>query len=230
MTPMDPDTTPADTSAPEPGEPDGGPAPRGQGRTLLLGAALVAAVLVVAVVVVTAGGQDVPDAPEDVAVIEGSIEGTAEPGLGLTDAVAELPDATLEGFGDGAATPVADLLGGRPLVLNFWATWCAPCVAEMPDLQRLHDAGGDAVHLVGINTQDAAVNAEPFVDELGITYDLLVDRDGSYFNATGSFGMPTTLLVHPDGRVAYRHTGPITFGQLAELVAEHLDVDGPVDS
>lgn len=213
------------TDAPEP-DPGSDPTPvqprpwsGAPQRTVLLALAVVMAV--VAVGVLADRGAQAPQPSQGVAA------GTTEPvegAFGLTDAVAELPDATLAGFAGGEDVAVGDLLGGAPLVLNFWATWCAPCVAEMPDLQRLHELAGQDVRLIGVNTQDAEVNAQPFVEDLGITYELLVDRDGAYYTATGSFGMPTTLFVRPDGRVAYRHTGVLTLEQAAQLLDEHLGV------
>jgi cytochrome c biogenesis protein CcmG, thiol:disulfide interchange protein DsbE len=195
-------------------------------RTVVVGLVLVVAAIGVAIAV-TAASREAPvggAAPQggDPTDLAGAPTGSAP--MGLTDVVAELPDATLEGWAGAEDVPVADLLGGPPLLVNFWATWCAPCVAEMPDLQAVHEAAGDDLRMVGVNTRDAAVNAEPFAEDLGITYDLLVDRDGAYFTDTGGFGMPTTLFVRPDGAVAYRHTGPLSREQLVDLLAEHLDV------
>lgn len=199
-------------------DPEG--AGRGISRTIAIGIAVVLTMLVVSALALGSDSSD-SEIPEDLSVLDPPV--TPE-GLALTDAVDELPDHTLTRFGGEGQIPVRDYLGGPPLVLNFWATWCAPCVAEMPDFQTVHEAAGDDFRLVGINTKDAPSNAEAFVDELGISYDLAVDRQGDYFNATGSFGMPTTLFVTPDGGVAYRHTGPLTIQQMVDLLAEHLDV------
>lgn len=201
------------------GNPTGGG--RGISRTMALGIAVVLTLLVVAAVAVGAGTSE-SEIPEDLTVLDPD---ATPDGLALSDSVDELPDHTLTRFGGEGEIPVSDYLGGAPVVLNFWATWCAPCVAEMPDFQRVHEAAGEDLRLVGINTQDASINAEPFVQELGITYDLAVDRDGDYFTATGGFGMPTTLFVTPGGDVAYRHTGPLTIQQMTDLLAEHLGVD-----
>lgn len=190
------------------------PAPRGQGRTLLVGGGIGLVILLLVVAALTRSGDGVVDQPS----------AGPTPGFGLTDAADSLPDATLGGFAGGPEVAVADLLGGAPVIVNFWATWCPPCVAEMPDLQALHEAGDGAFRMVGINTQDAAVNAEAFIAELGVTYEQAVDIDGSYFTATGGFGMPTTLFVRPDGRITFRQTGPMTLSQMQDLLAEHLDV------
>lgn len=222
MTPMDPADKEFDDLEGTSG--DRAPSSRGTAVTVLGGLAVVLVVLLGAVVLAESGSDDaVPDdpVPDDLSVLDPA---ATAGGLTLTDAVEELPEFTLTEFGGDGEVPVADFLGGPPLVINFWATWCAPCVAEMPDFQTVHEAGGEDFRLLGINTQDAEVNAEPFVEELGITYDLAVDRSGEYFTLTGGFGMPTTLFVTPDGVVVHRHTGPLTLTQMTDLLAEHLDV------
>jgi cytochrome c biogenesis protein CcmG, thiol:disulfide interchange protein DsbE len=109
--------------------------------------------------------------------------------------------------------------------VNFWASWCAPCVKEMPDFQRFSEELGDRVPLLGVNVQDAPSNAQAFVDELGITYDLATDPRGELYTDVRGFGMPTTLFVDAEGTIVYRHTGPLDTAQLRALVGEHLGVE-----
>ncbi|MEE8600824.1 TlpA family protein disulfide reductase [Euzebya tangerina] len=200
------------------------PSSAGAGRTIAVGALIVIILLGGAVLLL--GGDDQADMPDNIAdLLDPSATPDQPPGsLDLTDAVGALPEFDLTEFGADEVVGATSFLGDRPVVLNFWATWCAPCVAEMPDFQEVHEAGSEAFRLVGINTMDAQINAVPFVEELGITYDLATDETGEYFNLTGGFGMPTTLFVEPDGSVAYRHTGPLTIEQMTELLDEHLDV------
>ena len=197
-------------------------APRGPNRTLILVVVLLLVVVgTVMVVAVNVGDDTTQPAPGDLA---GLMSGAGD----LTDIAQPpptLPDTTLEALADAPAVRLADLLDGRPLVLNFWATWCAPCVAEMPDLQLLHEAAGDDVHVVGVDTQDSPLNAEPFVEELGITYTLARDPGGELFTELNGFGMPTTLFVAADGAIRYRQTGPMTYEQMLSLVTEHLGIE-----
>lgn len=184
------------------GDPDARPPPRARrglgavGRTVLLAIAVVAAFFAGLAGVALVSGDD-PEGDET------------------------LPGATLEGFGDGPPVATADY-AGEPLVVNFWATWCPPCVEEMPDLQRVHEAVGHEVALLGVNVRDAPSNAEPFVDELGITYDLAVDADGDYYREVGSEGMPTTLVVAADGAIVARRTGALTAEELLGLLADEF--------
>ncbi|MBW3620263.1 MAG: TlpA family protein disulfide reductase [Actinobacteria bacterium] len=134
-----------------------------------------------------------------------------------------LPDVELARL-DGEGSVAMDELGG-PAVLNFWATWCAFCVEEMPDLEEAHQAVGDDVRFVGIDREDPNVEAAlALASETGVTYDLVADPDGSFFRAVKARGMPTTVFVDADGVIRYRHAGPLTRDQLLELVEEHLGV------
>lgn len=206
------------------GSPDTGvepPRPRGSGArtTLLLGLALGGALLVGAFGVSVLGDQRAPEGDGGVliesrpALEDRAPATTREP----------LPDVPLEGFG-GEDAPAVDLAAyrGAPLVVNFWASWCVPCVEEMPDFQRFSQERGAEVALLGVNVQDAPANAQAFVEELGITYDLASDPGGDLYTAVRGFGMPTTLLVDPEGTIVYRHTGPLDAEALGALVDEHL--------
>jgi cytochrome c biogenesis protein CcmG, thiol:disulfide interchange protein DsbE len=134
-----------------------------------------------------------------------------------------LPDAVLATLaGDGEVDPRD--YAGTPLVMNFWATWCAPCVAEMPEFQQAFEELDGRVAFLGVNLQDDTAAAQRFADELGITYDLAEDG-GDYFTAISGFGMPTTLLVDADGTIVYRHTGALELDDLRDLLAEHLGVE-----
>ncbi|MFP5309757.1 MAG: TlpA family protein disulfide reductase [Actinomycetes bacterium] len=156
-------------------------------------------------------------------------EGTGAPGGGATPITAfesgePLPEAEFPVLGDRDTLVSTADWRGTPTVVNFWATWCAFCVEEMPDLEAAHQQLGDAVRFVGIARQDNVDKALTLADETGVTYDLLEDGPGTYFNEVGARGMPTTLFVDAAGAIVYRHTGPISAEQLVELVAEHLDV------
>jgi cytochrome c biogenesis protein CcmG, thiol:disulfide interchange protein DsbE len=131
-----------------------------------------------------------------------------------------VPDVTVEHF-DGSSVSLADH-AGEPLVINFFASWCGPCVAEMPDLEAVHRERAGAIRMIGVNTQDAPADARALVDETGVTYDLVWDPDGELFREFGVVGMPSTFLVDRDGRIVYRHAGILTAATLGALIDEHL--------
>lgn len=88
-----------------------------------------------------------------------------------------VPPLEVEAF-DGSTVSLQDY-AGTPMVVNFWASWCPPCIAEMPDLEAIHQSAGDRLAFVGVNTQDTPEEAAEMVDQTGVTYDLVRDPDGS---------------------------------------------------
>ncbi|MBW3576763.1 MAG: TlpA family protein disulfide reductase [Actinobacteria bacterium] len=113
-------------------------------------------------------------------------------------------------------------LRGDVVVVNFWASWCAPCREEQPDLNQVHAAYADrGVSFLGVAIKDNHSNAESYVAELGVPYDSLVDADGSYgasFGEVGPSALPATILVDHEGRVAARIFGRTTAEELSSLL------------
>ena len=102
-----------------------------------------------------------------------------------------------------------DLADGKPVVVNFWASWCAPCVAEHPLLVELVRQTG--VRLVGINHKDAAVNARRFLGRYGNPFAIVgVDSDGRASIEWGVYGMPETFVLDGRGRIVFKHVGPLS--------------------
>jgi len=102
---------------------------------------------------------------------------------------------------------------GSPVLLNVWATWCAPCRKEMPDLQRLHEryeARGLRVVGVSIDAPGADAAVHDFLAEFGITYTILRDPEDRISSLLQSPGVPVTLLIDAGGIVRWRHLGPVT--------------------
>lgn len=130
------------------------------------------------------------------------------------------PDLELAEF-DGGTVRLADFQG-KPLVVNFWASWCVPCLAELPGFVRIHQANKNAVAFLGINLADDPGSAEAVREQTGITYPLARDPDGSAFEAFGGFGMPTTVFVSPQGTVIELYTGELTAEALAEGIARYF--------
>ncbi len=111
---------------------------------------------------------------------------------------------------------------GRPMVINFWASWCGPCYAEAPHLEAAWQRHGEDVAFVGVQTQDRNARAagRAFVDQFDLTFPNAIDDDSRTSIAFGLFGVPETFFVHADGTVAYKHAGPVTTALLDEKIAE----------
>ena len=113
-------------------------------------------------------------------------------------------------------------LKGQVSLVNVFASWCIPCRAEHPLLRRL--ARGGTVPVFGLNYKDKPAEAAAFLDQLGDPYERTgADLDGRVAVDWGVYGVPETYVVGPDGKIAYRHTGPMTqdvvFNQIFPLLS-----------
>lgn len=112
---------------------------------------------------------------------------------------------------------------GAVVVLNVWASWCAPCRAEAPDLQEVWSATQDGgVQFVGLNTRDSDASAAGFVRSYGLTYPQLVDSDGRlqllFRDTLPPQAIPSTVVLDKDGRVAARALGAVSQSELLGLI------------
>jgi thiol-disulfide isomerase/thioredoxin len=174
---------------------------------LLLAAAMVVAAL--ALLVHLALRPSMPAAT----VVEGSARvGQAAPRVELPDLEAGSRQVRL-----------ADLRG-RPAVVNFWASWCPSCAAEMPAFERVHQRLGQRVAFLGIDQRDRREPALALANQTGVSYRLAFDPAGRSFDAFGGVGMPTTVLLRADGTVAEIVSGQLDEATLARKLHDHLSV------
>ncbi len=118
------------------------------------------------------------------------------------------PDFTLQDIG-GRAHRLADL-HGKVVFLNVWATWCPPCREEMPSMERLYRRllGKDFVMLAVSEDETGATAVVPFVNQMGITFPVLIDPEGLVSQRYGVTGYPETFVIDRDGRVIQHIIGP----------------------
>lgn len=139
----------------------------------------------------------------------------------LTNAATVLPDFVLSDL-NGVPRPISDW-SGQPILINFWATWCAPCRREMPLLQKLHEEfGNDGLQVIGIAI-DRAPDVSAFTMETGITYPILVGQEDA-IEVTDGFGLdflglPFTVLVDQDGQILKIQLGELHADDLKLIVA-----------
>jgi cytochrome c biogenesis protein CcmG/thiol:disulfide interchange protein DsbE len=165
-------------------------------RVLLIGLAVVAPL--VAVLVMNLG--------RDPHMIGSPLVGRAAPDFALSPL-------------DGSAPVTLANLRGKPVVLNFWATWCVPCFEEHPVLVGTARRLGDRVRFVGVIYQDSADTVKSFLARQGSSYPTLMDPGGRTAIAYGVFGVPETYFIDPSGKIAAKQVGPLDEGTLAQKLA-----------
>jgi cytochrome c biogenesis protein CcmG, thiol:disulfide interchange protein DsbE len=125
---------------------------------------------------------------------------------------------------NGSGTVSHDDLLGRPVILNFWASWCIPCRREMPLFERMHQRFSDEVTIIGVDVKDAEINAKEFVDEYDITYEILRDPEAKLAGRLEVDPLPQTFFVDANGRLS----GDPVLGEISEeeLLARIEDLSG----
>lgn len=132
----------------------------------------------------------------------------------------EAPAVQVAALGSGPALTDAMLREPGVKLVNFWASWCAPCRAEHPVLKALSAEG---VTILGVNYKDKPEAALQFLEELGNPYAAIgADDNGRMGLDWGLYGVPETFVIDGDGKVILRHAGPITAGILEERIRPAL--------
>lgn len=125
------------------------------------------------------------------------------------------PEFTLATL-DGEAITLSDLRG-QPVVMNFWASWCGPCRAEMPELQRLHERLADAgVVMLGVNQGEAPDVVARYRAEIGVDFPTALDQRTGVSQQYLVNSLPTTFFIDRDGVIQTLFIGPMTDAVLAE--------------
>lgn len=108
---------------------------------------------------------------------------------------------------------------GRIVLMNLWASWCPPCRAEMPDLQRLQTAFvRDGIAIIGVNEGESPQRARSFADSLGIRFPVWIDASQRYGRTYAALGLPTTIILDRRGSVVRGFDGALTFAQMQSAV------------
>ncbi|MCO6451792.1 MAG: redoxin domain-containing protein [Caldilineales bacterium] len=144
-------------------------------------------------------------------------------GIGVGDLA---PDFTWIGL-DEQPHSLAELKG-KAVILNFWATWCVPCRAEMPLLEELYQQfEADGLVVVGMDVGEDAARVQDFVQELGVSFPIGLDQEQEISRQFRVFGMPTTFFISRDGVIDYQLVGQMNRNVLLDRIAEILAA--PVD-
>lgn len=111
---------------------------------------------------------------------------------------------------EGEGVLALDDLRGKPVLVNFWASWCVPCEAEARYLEAAHREYGGEIEFLGVNVKDARSDALAFVESYDVAYEQVRDETLEWYDAFGLTGQPETFLVDADGEVVEHVTGEFT--------------------
>ena len=200
-----------------PAEPGGRRLPAG----VLWAVALALVVLVIASWTAFSNDTAQPD-PDVVRLGDPSLP--VAPGLGDTpDVVGQpIPSTPYTAF-DGSTTSLA-AHAGKPMVVNFWASSCAPCIEEMPAFEAVHQDLGDDVTFVGLAVTDGETPARALAERTGVSYDLGFDPLGQIIIGSGGVVLPTTVFVAADGTILETHHKVLDQAGLRERIDHHFDL------
>ena len=123
---------------------------------------------------------------------------------------------------DGKRVGLSDYFG-KPIVLNFWASWCGPCQMEMPDFEALYKERGDEINFLMVNLTDGSretqEKADEYIREQGFTMPVYYDLDSDAANTYGAYSIPMTFFIDKDGYLVARATGALDSETLQEGIA-----------
>lgn len=115
-------------------------------------------------------------------------------------------------------------VAGRPTVVNFFASWCTPCLLEMPAFEELHLVLKEKVSFLGLSLQEDRSRAERVVKTTGVTYAVGLDPKGDVYRFAGATAMPATAFFDAQGKLVATHVGALNKGDLADLIRTKLGV------
>ncbi len=108
---------------------------------------------------------------------------------------------------------------GRVVALYFWASWCPPCRTEMPVFQAFYDEYQDlGIVILGVNLRETESTVRSYTQEIGVTYPIVLDRNGEIVEHFRVVGPPVTILIGKDGEIAKQFVGEVTRDQLSEFL------------
>ncbi len=182
-------------------------------KSLIIVAVAFAAVMILAVALYPKLAEKANEATTEAAEITESTE-TAE-----STAKAEYPKyADIKVFAtNGNAVSLSDL-EGKPMIINFWATWCGYCIHEMPAFEEAYKEYGDEIQFLIVNTNDDISDAKKFIAEKGYTFPCYYDLEYNAYMTYGLSSLPRTVAIDADGNIRYNRAGLITAEKLQSII------------
>jgi thiol-disulfide isomerase/thioredoxin len=149
--------------------------------------------------------------------------GPASALLGGPSMLAGAPARSYPVLGLDGKSDSLDRYRGHVVLVNLWASWCAPCRSETPALERLYESDrGLGLVVLGINQGESAGAASAFASEIKLRYPILLDENQAYGRAYAAVGLPTSIVVDRKGRIVRGIDGELSFTQMSDAVAPLL--------
>jgi thiol-disulfide isomerase/thioredoxin len=154
--------------------------------------------------------------------------GSSDSGSYQLTPAGELPaspaDVTLSPLDGGPDRKLGELLGSKPVVLNFYASWCGPCVTEMPAFERVYRDVGDQVTIIGVAYQDSDEAARATVERTGVTYATFGDSGQDAVSYFGGISMPTSVFIDAGGNVVDVHSRAMDEDELRSALEDRFGI------
>ncbi len=112
---------------------------------------------------------------------------------------------------------------GKPVFLNFWGTWCGPCIAEMPDIQKLQNTMSGSIHIVGIGVGDTRSQELRFITQYGYTWTFVLDSTGEARNAYEVSAYPTSVFLNAKGEIVSKFVGTRNYETFLEATRQAIN-------
>ncbi|MEN2768007.1 peroxiredoxin family protein [Ornithinibacillus xuwenensis] len=158
--------------------------------------------------------EDVQEVEEDSKKEEAGDTGTKEPVIGL-EVGNKAPDFQLDTL-TGDTVKLSDFHGSR-VMINFWATWCPPCRAEMPDMEEFHQDKDIVILAVNLSdTEKSVEDVEKFTDDFKLTFPILMDTNLDVANLYAIQPIPTTYMIDSNGIISYRAFGAMNYDLMVQ--------------
>ena len=107
---------------------------------------------------------------------------------------------------------------GKPIIINFWATWCGYCLYEMPDFEAAYNEYGDEIQFLIVNTNDSQKKASGYIESKGYTFPVYYDLEYSAYEAYGLSSLPRTVAIDKDGNMIYNRAGMMNADILQSII------------
>lgn len=194
---------------------------KGSYRMLMALVGLLLIGMVVAAVLVGSGGDKTtaPSTPASTVAPTSPAKASKDPEIRYPEQEpGPAPDFGFTTFGGENVTLAS--MRGKPVVLNFWASWCVPCRKEMPAFQQVADATQGKVAFVGLASEDGEADARRFAEANGIRYTLGLAPAG-LADSMGVFGLPSTFFIDANGMIVEAHFGELSHDELTQRLQKY---------